>query len=369
MPRSSTPATAVLAALITCACASTAQAESTPTEDTAPAAVVPLEALYFRDEIFIRTQSGELARVGLISAPPNTTTTRHPGEVLWWNTDADVWDLVPSADRQRLLAVMSRNDELFVDAIAGEPLAAPYPLSISEALGVVSPTGSTVTVVGPHAIEHFDRESHRRVRLHPTLDVRGFPTIGHASDGTIYVGFNAGEWGGGLSRIDPETGTVELLGDLSPDSGCTKPLDVECDPVVSIIPDPEHEACVLAAVGLVHFVATGRLLRVCGADVELAWTSDAQSEAAVFGVAALGSTVVLSTSEGIVQLGPDPLVLSADPIALEHHGELWISPDLGGVLFVGTEANRTFSVSGMTPLLVPTRRPAVEPVPIELQPM
>src|SRR5262249_54436131 len=49
--------------------------------------------------------------------------------------------------------------------------------------------------------------------------------------GTIYVGFNNGEFGGGLQNIDLTTGTVVEIERRDSKNLCSGPLNRECDPV------------------------------------------------------------------------------------------------------------------------------------------
>jgi hypothetical protein len=78
---------------------------------------------------------------------------------------------------------------------------------------------------------------------------------------SLYIGTNRGEWGGGLQRVSIDTGAVSTIG-----AGSTL-LDGE--PVTSVIADATP-GCVLAAVGLSHFLTRGRVLWVCGDSVTLA---------------------------------------------------------------------------------------------------
>src|SRR6185295_4620401 len=88
--------------------------------------------------------------------------------------------------------------------------------------------------------------------------------------GTIYLGFDIGEWGGGLQQIDLKTGVVNEIERRDTKNLCGGPLNRECDPVTGLIPDRGNKSCVLASIGLVHmFSSNGRILRICGAQVTL----------------------------------------------------------------------------------------------------
>jgi hypothetical protein len=80
----------------------------------------------------------------------------------------------------------------------------------------------------------------------------------------LFVGYNRGEWGGGLRRIDLSTGAVFFVSEPGTDV-CEGQLDPECSPVVGIVPDRQREDCVLVGASLAHLGGRyGEVLRVCG---------------------------------------------------------------------------------------------------------
>jgi hypothetical protein len=86
--------------------------------------------------------------------------------------------------------------------------------------------------------------------------------------GKLYVGLNAGEWGGGLRLIDLATGRSEIVGEHAAGS-CDGVLSVECDPVADLFADPSRAGCIIAAAGLAHLsLSDGWVLRVCDGSVE-----------------------------------------------------------------------------------------------------
>ena len=68
---------------------------------------------------------------------------------------------------------------------------------------------------------------------------------------SLLAGSNAGEWGGGLVRIDLHDGAVTVIQGAGA-------------PVQDIAPAPGKPGCMLIAVGLVHFMPSGRLTELCG---------------------------------------------------------------------------------------------------------
>src|SRR6185295_11653635 len=49
---------------------------------------------------------------------------------------------------------------------------------------------------------------------------------------------------------------------------CDGPLDSRCDPVNAIADDPWNPGCVVAVIGLVHFLSHGRIVQVCDRTVK-----------------------------------------------------------------------------------------------------
>jgi len=101
--------------------------------------------------------------------------------------------------------------------------------------------------------------------LRPTagaLDRRAH--VSALTGGTLFVGYNRGEWGGGLRRIDVSTGTVSFVREPG-NALCEGRLNPECRPVVGIVPDPLQPECILVGASLAHLSARkGEVLGVCG---------------------------------------------------------------------------------------------------------
>ncbi len=95
----------------------------------------------------------------------------------------------------------------------------------------------------------------------------------------LYVGLDFGEFGGGLQRVDLATGASHWIERHDSGEYCGHPLDSQCDPVTAVIPDPDAADCIFASVGLVHlFTSTGRILRVCGDEVAVAFETPLASD-------------------------------------------------------------------------------------------
>lgn len=84
------------------------------------------------------------------------------------------------------------------------------------------------------------------------------------TNGALFVGYNKGEWGGGLRRVDISTGTVSFVREAGHDN-CGGRLNPDCAPIVGVVPDHEREGCVLVGASLAHLSSRyGEVLRVCG---------------------------------------------------------------------------------------------------------
>jgi hypothetical protein len=109
----------------------------------------------------------------------------------------------------------------------------------------------------------------RTIALSRPLGLDGQFVASIVGAGTMYVGINEGEFGGGLGRIDLKTGAVEPVEKRERGDSCGGLLDGRCDPITGLVPDPDRPGCVFASIGLSHMAAHGRVLRVCGSSVEL----------------------------------------------------------------------------------------------------
>lgn len=190
----------------------------------------------------------------------------------------------------------------------------------------------------------------------------GYTFGASTSDGEIYVGFDRGEWGGGLYKIDLTSGDVEPIQSGEEDF-CEGLLKTACSPVTFVQRDSENGKCVLVATGLVHFDSMGSYLRVCGEKIETLFTHSCDFLVgaktihtdncyAVFGVSTTGSSTWLSTSKGLIKLdSKGNSSIEEYPKLSDFHG-LALSRDIPGLWVMTTDANAGYSVSGYTPLIV-----------------
>jgi len=225
------------------------------------------------------------------------------------------------------------------------------------------------TILSTRAIRIFspDKQEWRRIHLKGKLRGGFQETAASPLRGdSIYVGFNTGEWGGGLQRIDLQTGAVTDIERRDSKELCAGPLNSDCDPVTGVIPDAQNRDCVLAAVGLVHMMSHGSILRVCGGDVSLvfekSYTVDGLREGdkwemteALFGLVAAPNEGFWAISSGaFYRFGLDGTKTDEYPLPkLKPVSGIYLSRDLPGVIVVRTDANWAVSLSGYTPLVIP----------------
>jgi hypothetical protein len=202
--------------------------------------------------------------------------------------------------------------------------------------------------------------------IHPVFnDGFGFgvPTAGvPTSEKAIYVGLNRGEWGGGLLTIGPSNGALKPVeSDQKSDGGFGTVLNALLDPVNAIIADPQNPDCIIAAVGLVHFMASGRILRVCNNKVSVVFEHLIPEDTnghhynmsdAFFGLVPSADGYWAVSTGGIYhfQKSDNPEHIGIPKLSMWHG--LWLTRDVPGVIVLSTDMNQTFSISGYTPLIV-----------------
>lgn len=171
--------------------------------------------------------------VDLLSDGPHLWTLVAPSE-----NDSAVRDLLAPATRDRRLHFEGTSIALF---------------TTDEGVGVLT----TERVLLPDSTDGWTRR-----RLAASLDRYG--SVSPLVDDSLFVGYDKGEWGGGLRRIDAGTGTISIVTEAS-DELCGGKLNPECDPVVGVVADDKMQNCVSVGASLAHMSGRyGEVLRVCG---------------------------------------------------------------------------------------------------------
>lgn len=183
----------------------------------------------------------------------------------------------------------------------------------------------------------------------------------------IYVGMNAGEWGGGLRSIDRKTGIITNIEDTSYGDLCGGPLNTACDPVHGISVEPWKPDCIVATIGLMHFGSKGRLIEVCGTTVHRLYFRNLQpgdpdklrhgenpfGTEAFFGLIRTDDTLLAVGVDGLYRM-TERGVDAPKPLPDFHKlGGVWVNFDIPGVVLVLTGINQRVSLSGAVPMMVP----------------
>jgi hypothetical protein len=189
----------------------------------------------------------------------------------------------------------------------------------------------------------------------------------HVTPQAVFVGLNAGEWGGGLRRIDRRSGQVETIERNATGGLCDGPLNAGCDPVQGIAAIPWRPTCVAAAIGLIHMAAHGRLVLVCPDRIEQLYAAtDGEIEdperareaarggygsIAFFGLAASGNNLLAIGHNGLHRIASDGTASHVPlPRFIRIEG-LLVSFALPDVVLVVTGINGRASLSGAVPIM------------------
>jgi hypothetical protein len=205
----------------------------------------------------------------------------------------------------------------------------------------------------------------REVRLSAPLRGGRVLAVMLTTPDRLFVGLSAGEWGGGLRRIDRRTGRLDIL-ERTIGGPCGGPLSTACDPVNGIAVSPWRPGCIIVAIGLVHFESGGRLTEVCGDRIERLFVrpmdgsdggrvgadGEPYNTVAFFGLARIGDELWAAGIDGLYRLrGPDSVERMPMP-QFRRVGDFQLSTDIPGMALVVTNVHRRASVSGGAPLLI-----------------
>jgi hypothetical protein len=222
-------------------------------------------------------------------------------------------------------------------------------------------------VLTSHRLIEISGSRQREVRLSGQVVPAIVGTTAYMSADKLFVGFNVGEWGGGLVRIGRASGEVRHLernvsGDL-----CGGPLNSGCDPVNGFAAEPWKADCVVAAIGLVHLAPHGRLIELCGDRVEriyfkpfeLGWPDQDRrldngepfSTVAFFGVASAGGSLWAIGIDGLYRVtGPGRAEFTPLP-KFREVGGFQVSFDIPGIALALTGMNGRAAMSGTVPIM------------------
>jgi hypothetical protein len=232
----------------------------------------------------------------------------------------------------------------------------------------IRPDGAGLVLLTSRRIIEIASGEQRVTMLAPGGRMRGLPVV-HVTPAYIFLGFNAGEWGGGMQRIVRKSGAGMVIERNESGELCGGPLNTKCDPVNGIATVPWKPDCIAAAVGLVHFSPSGRIIEVCGDEIRRLYVKpfgqqppdneltqrygEPYSSVAFFGLVQSGDKRLAVGIDGIYETGADGNVQISPLPAFKPAGGISVSFELPGAVLVHTNINRRLSISGSVPLLVP----------------
>ncbi len=267
------------------------------------------------------------------------------------------------ARRGQLLALTSAGSSWTVQRRDGNRWVPEALLDAADAFIAMNCTPDAVTVATANQVFVLRDGKTSAIVLSRPLP-GGLTSSLHLEGDQLFAGINRGEFGGGLLRADLKTGRVTVI-DRRSSELCGGSLDADCDPVQGVTSEPWKPGCVIAAIGLVHFIPHGRLVEICGDDVQMllsrpysagnAGATDPRkgvSTVAFFGIARAGDAVLAAGNDGLYRVSGkrvdrEPLPKFTDV------GGIKVSFDVPGFVLVLTDVNRRKSLSGSVPLLVP----------------
>ena len=305
-----------------------------------------------------RDASGGLVSLGLAD---NTRLVHFEGGVLdIAKSDHDLWILRKETKESFFVVAVWRGNR-FEDL--GE-----FPLSAQDAPVALLGSAGSPAVLSTQSVRYLANDkTWRVVELKGKLRAGVEESVASPQEGdSIYVGFDVGEWGGGLQRVDLKTGAVTDIERRDTKNACDGPLNRECDPVTGVIPDPQNKECVLASIGLVHLgLSNGRILRVCGSHVTLVsemLIPGGKSDSSKWGRTEAFYGLAPSVEGGFWGItyrslyhfdaagnkSQEYTLPKLDSVSGIH-----LSRALPGVIVLQTDVNWAVSTSGCTPLVVP----------------
>lgn len=187
-------------------------------------------------------------------------------------------------------------------------------------------------------------------------------------NGYIYLGINHGEFGGGLIQVSIASGQVNGLEQKDKPDLCAGPLNSACDPVTGVIRDPADRSCVIASIGLRHFLEHGRLIRVCEKTVSVAFSKSYQrtpenkaegsdkkfidqSTEAIFDLVPGENDYWAVTGRGVYHFTPGSEPKFHALPKLRSVSGITLSDEIANIIVVSTDINWAKSLSGYTPLI------------------
>ncbi len=309
-------------------------------------------AVFANDQLWLLTSSGEIWSVQEHAPGAAVTHTPEPAVGLCAAGDTVV---AVTADQGTPTTYTARRRQAWGWSVIGAVPAR------GEGLVGVHCAADEVVLVTARRLVTLRANGSRTLQLSHRIPSRPVSTL-HLTPNHAFVGLNAGEWGGGLQRIDRETGQVVIIARNAKGDLCGGPLNTDCDPVTGIVQEPGKPDCIVAAIGLIHSRSRGRLVEVCGERVRLLYEArcpgspptpgegDWSCSTAFFGLGRRENTLVALGVDGLHMIKGE--VAAARPLpSFKTYGGFKIAFGLPEAVLVLTDVNQRTSLSGATPIL------------------
>jgi len=239
-----------------------------------------------------------------------------------------------------------------------------------DALVAMSCHDDEVVLLTTERLVEADRAGVRSVALAGGIRMPRVKAVVHETPDYLFVGLNSGEWGGGMVRIARRTGRAVTIERNATGELCDGPLNTGCDPVHGIATIPWKPNCVAAAVGLIHMLAHGRIVEICGTQVEQMFVQASErhrtaprylaevasgryGSVAFFGLAAVGDVVVAVGHDGLYRLDRTGGTSYRRWPRFTDVDGLLVSFELPDAVLLVTSVNGRAAVGWYAPLLVP----------------
>ena len=178
----------------------------------------------------------------------------------------------------------------------------------------------------------------------------GRPTVLGTSE-FLYIGYDMGEWGGGLQAISRADGRIHSIGKNATGDLCDGPLNAECDPVMGIVILPWKPECLGLAVGLLHLSAHGRIVIACDDGIETHYArqfgerfpnqsipeAEAYETIPFFKLAVVENNLVTLGMDGIYRIGADGNATIIPLPKFKQIGQFKVSFEVPGVVLIAGE--------------------------------
>jgi len=225
--------------------------------------------------------------------------------------------------------------------------------------------GDGVTLVTNRRLLEVEGATIRSVKLKQELQPPLVNGTALAAGDAVWVGFNVGEWGGGLRRIARSDGKISTVAYNKSGELCGGPLNTDCDPVNGLVVAPSNPACVVAAIGLVHMMSHGRIIEVCGNDVRRLYfkpldpqpphgtieDGEPSSTVAFFGLTRGDDTLWAVGIDGLYRFAGQQAPEFRPLPKFQNRGGYWVSFEIPGIALVMTDVNQRASMSGAVPIM------------------